>query len=121
MKAPLIDSNGDLVMKNGEIQMIEGDQELAQSVESILKTRQGEFFMNTEFGLNRNNLLGKQADQDAAHDDIVEAIAQEERIATVDDIAFADDRSSRSRTVSLSMTKADDGETISLENVDVES
>jgi phage baseplate assembly protein W len=122
MKAPLIDSNGDLVMKNGEIQMIEGDQELAQSVESILKTRQGEFFMDTEFGLNRDNLLGKQADQDAAHDNIVEAVAQESRIATVDEITFSDDHSTRSRTVSLSMTKADDdGETIELNNVDVES
>lgn len=121
MKAPLIDSNGDLVMKNGEIQMVEGDKELAQSVESILKTRQGEFFMDTEFGLNRDNLLGKQADQDAAHDDIVEAVAQESRIATVEEITFADDRSSRSRTVSLSMTKADDGKTVELNDVDVGS
>jgi phage baseplate assembly protein W len=121
MKAPLI-VDGDLVMKNGEIVMIDGDQELAQSVESILKTRQGEFFMDTEFGFNRDNLLGKQADQDAAHDDIVEAIAQEERVATVDEITFTDDRSSRSRAVSLSMTKADDdGETIELNDVDVES
>ncbi|EST12039.1 DUF2634 domain-containing protein [Sporolactobacillus laevolacticus] len=120
MKAPLI-IDGDLVMKNGEIQMVEGDEELAQSVESILKTRQGEFFMDTEFGLNRDNLLGKQADQDGAHDDIVEAIAQEERIATMDNISFADDRSTRSRSISLSMTKADDGETISLEDVAVES
>ncbi|MCO7127824.1 DUF2634 domain-containing protein [Sporolactobacillus shoreicorticis] len=121
MKSPLIDENGDLVMKNGEIVMVEGDEELAQSVESILKTRQGEFFMNTEFGLNRDNLLGKQANQDDAHDDIVEAIAQEERIATVDQITFNDDPVARSRSVSLTMTKADDGETVSIEDVDVES
>lgn len=120
MKAPLI-VDGDLVMQNGEIVMVDSDAELAQSVESILKTRQGEFFMDTEFGLNRDNLLGKQADQDAAHDDVVEAVAQEPRIATVDTITFTDDRTARTRTVSLSMTKADDGETISIENVDVES
>lgn len=121
MKAPMIDANGDLVMQNGEIQMVEDGEELAQSVESILKTRQGEFFMDTEFGLNCDNLLGKQADQDAAHDDIVEAVAQEERIATVDSITFTDDRNDRTRTVSLTMTKADDGQTVSIENVDVES
>jgi phage baseplate assembly protein W len=121
LKSPLIDANGDLVMKNGEIQMVDGDEELAQSVESILKTRQCEFFMDTEFGLSRDNLLGKQADQDAAHDDIVEAVAQEERVATVDNISFLDDRSARTRSISLSMTKADAGETVSLDNVGVES
>lgn len=120
MKSPKIDENGDLVLENGEIVMIDGDEELAQSVESILKTRQGELFMDEDFGLNRDNLLGKQADQDAAHDDIVEAISQETRIASADEIVFNDNRSSRTRTVSVTMTKADQTGTISLNDVGIE-
>ncbi|WP_100488548.1 DUF2634 domain-containing protein [Sporolactobacillus pectinivorans] len=121
MKAPLIDQNGDLVFQNGDMVMVDGDQELVQSVESILKTVKGELFMDEDFGLSHDNLVGKQADKDATHDDIVEAISQESRISSVEEIDFNDDRSKRTRSISLSMTKADQTGEISLNDVGIES
>lgn len=108
---------GDLVIENGELVMIEGDEELVQSVLSVLQTRKGEFFLVEEHGVFLDNLLGKEANQEEARDDIIEAISQDERIASVEDVTFADDRKDRIRSVSLKLRKAD-SDALMIEGVD---
>jgi phage baseplate assembly protein W len=51
--------NGDIVIKNGEIQMISGANLLKQTVEMILNTNQGEWWLDPDEGINFNNILGK--------------------------------------------------------------
>ena len=112
--------DGDLMIdENGDIVMVEGDEELAQSVRMILETRKGEFFLEPDHGLVFDNLLGKEADLAKAHEDIVEAVLQEERIASVEDVIFTDNQQERTRSVSLKMQKTDGG-TLSLEGVNVQ-
>lgn len=105
-KAPKL-VNGDLVIENNELVMIDGDEELVQSVQAILGTRKGEFFLDSEHGLSHENILGKPASQELARDDIIEALMQEERVASVPSISFEDDKSKRKRNVNLSIEKTD--------------
>ncbi|OAH53073.1 hypothetical protein AWH48_11995 [Domibacillus aminovorans] len=117
MRAPkLVD--GDLVFENNEWIFVEGDEELAQSVEDVLQTRKGEFFLEAEHGISYDHLLGKRADQAEARDDIIEAISQENRIQSVTDVRIIDDKGKRNRSVSLALEK-EDGTKIVLREVPV--
>ena len=111
--------NGDINFKDGELEMIEGDEELAQAVEMILKTSLGEFGLDEFLGVERENLLGKNLDEEEAQYDIIEAISQEERIATVEDIEFQFDRKARSIRIKLKLIKEEDGQELVLGGVDV--
>ncbi|QEO61607.1 DUF2634 domain-containing protein [Bacillus altitudinis] len=111
--------NGDFIFKDGELEMIDGDEEIAQAVELILKTRLGEFKLDEFLGVERENLLGKNLDEEEAQYDIIEAIAQEERIATVEDIEFQFDRKTRTSRIKLKLIKEEDGQELELGGVDV--
>ncbi|KIL72515.1 DUF2634 domain-containing protein [Bacillus badius] len=104
MIAPKIE-NGDIVIKNGEWVFVEGDEELAQSVESVLQTQRGEFFLDEEGGLRHENLFGKHTDENVLRDDIIEAVSQEDRVNAVTDIQIIDDKKARKRSVLLSIEK----------------
>lgn len=119
MIAPKIE-NGDLVIDNNDFVMLDGDEELSQSVRLLLQTQKEEFFLDEDHGLSRDNIQGKEADQDAAADDIIEAVSQEYRIESVEDIVFEDDRKNRSRTVTLTLQK-EDGETLTVEEVELDA
>ncbi|MGG1483546.1 DUF2634 domain-containing protein [Peribacillus castrilensis] len=106
MIAPKL-TNGDLVIENGDLIFVKDDEELAQSVESVLQTEKGEFFLEEDHGLIRDNLVGKQANQDEARDDIIEAISQESRVESITEIVFVDDKKTRKRSVKLSIQKVD--------------
>lgn len=109
--------DGDLIIDdNGDFVMVEDDEELAQSVTMVLQTRKEEFFLDLDHGLVFDNLVGKEASQDEAYEDILEAVSQEERIASVDAVSFDDDRKQRKRSVSLTLQK-ENGETLMLEGV----
>lgn len=99
--------DGDIVIDNGDIVMVEDDEELAQSIQSILQTRKGEFFLEPDHGLSFDNLLGKQANQHEARDDIIEAVSQEPRVAAVTDVVISDDRKIRKRSVIVTIQKED--------------
>ncbi|PAE96784.1 DUF2634 domain-containing protein [Shouchella clausii] len=110
--------DGDLCFENNEMQMVEGDKELAQSVAMILQTRKGEFQLEPEHGMERENLLGKAFDEELLRYDVVEAIAQEERISALEDMAVIDDLKSRQRKISL-VLKKEDQEVLTIEGVDL--
>lgn len=96
--------------------MIEGDEEISQSLESIFRTRKGEWFLNENFGLDRTPLLAKRFDTTLAADAIAEAAAQEERIQQVESVTFR--RDGRKLTVNATFVKSD-GQPLQLEEVDV--
>lgn len=106
MKAPLL-KDGDLVFENNEWAWTEGDPELLQSVEAVMSTRLDELDLAPGHGLRYDNLLGKEANGEAARSDIIEALAQEERIQAVPEITITDDRTARKRTVTLIIQKQD--------------
>jgi hypothetical protein len=59
MKGLLLDSKGDLVIKNHDIALTDGDNLVAQTVKMVLSTNKGEWSLNHEEGINFRNILGK--------------------------------------------------------------
>ncbi|MGE7716970.1 DUF2634 domain-containing protein [Priestia megaterium] len=107
---------GDLVVENGNLIMISGDEELIQSVQSILKTRKGEFFLDSEYGLAYDNLLGKGASEAEIRDDIIEALSKDACIGAVTNISFV--KEGRTLKISLTIQKQDETE-LTIEEVEL--
>jgi phage baseplate assembly protein W len=110
--------DGDLVVENGELVMIDGDEELAQSIRSILETRKGEFFLEPEHGLSFENLFGKTAYPDELRDDIIEAVSQEPRVESITNVQIFDNRETRKRSVNLTIQK-ENGEEVEIGEVNL--
>lgn len=59
MRGFLLDEKGDIVIKNNEIVMTEGNELLAQTIRIVLGTNKGEWFDNSDEGINNRVILGK--------------------------------------------------------------
>lgn len=86
---------GDLVIENGELVMIEGEEEEAQCVERVLSTGQGEWFLNLLHGLDYTQIFAKPFDEDRARLAIIGAAHQEPRVESVEEIEFRFNRPDR--------------------------
>lgn len=109
MKSPKL-LNRDLVIENNDLVMVDEDEELIQSVRATLMTRKGEFFLDPEYGVSYDNLLGKGTSEEEARDDIIEALSKDERIGSVTNITFVDNSETRTRKISLTIQKQDETE-----------
>lgn len=56
--------NGDIVIANGNIAMIEGNELTAQTLRTVMGTNKGEWFLNENEGIDRYQLLGKGITKD---------------------------------------------------------
>ncbi|TDF92160.1 DUF2634 domain-containing protein [Paenibacillus piri] len=106
--------DGDLVLEHGELQMIDGADELAQCVKSALGTNKGEWFMQPELGIKFRAFEGKQWNEEEMREQIRQGLFQETRIQTVDTIHFDYDLPNRAMKVHFTAT-AKDGATIESE------
>lgn len=80
MKTFKVDDKGDLIIQDGDLVIIEGNDEIIQSIERRLSTNQGEWFLDTEFGLDYESIRGKDVTKEKAELVITEAVYQDERI-----------------------------------------
>ena len=106
--------DGDLLFERGSIKIYEGDEELAQAVSHCLSTAKGEWFLDEDYGLDRDAILGKGFNESEATDAIIEAVTQDERIERVPSIEFYFDKPTRTLRIEMTLQKTD-GETIELE------
>ncbi len=60
MKTFALDERGDLLIENGEIQMITESDVTAQKIKTVLGIQKGEWFFNEDEGINRDAILGKK-------------------------------------------------------------
>ncbi len=89
-------TNGDLVFdSNMELRMVDGVDEKVQSVEILLGTPQGQYFLNTRHGLNYDPLLVKQPDLERVRAEILRAFRQSPRIEEVLELDVEFDREER--------------------------
>lgn len=80
IKGFALDDKGDLIIENGDIQMVHGAELTKQTIKTVLGTQKGEWFLNWEEGINYNEILGKKryASQNGALDN--QYIAEIEQI-----------------------------------------
>lgn len=87
--------NDDIVIKNGNLKMIDGDLEVCQCVERAITTRLGEFFLNLEHGMDYTELETKAPDIDLIKFAVIESALQEERLKNISEISVNFDRQKR--------------------------
>lgn len=100
MKTLLI-QNDDIVIKNGNLMMIENIEECCQCVERALTTGLEEFFLNLEHGMDYTEFEQKASDIDRLKLDVTECILQEERVQTVEIIDIQIDRANRKANINF--------------------
>ncbi|SMB95324.1 Protein of unknown function [Desulfonispora thiosulfatigenes DSM 11270] len=93
--------NGDIVFDGKDIVLVEGIEEEKQSIERLLSTNIGEWFLNIDFGLDYKVLQGKQIDKERIRMAIVKALSQEDRIEKVEKVEISFDNARRYLKVSF--------------------
>ncbi|ETT45213.1 hypothetical protein C162_21793 [Paenibacillus sp. FSL R7-269] len=113
-----LDDTGDIALQSGQLQMISGPDEIAQSCRLILGVQKGEWFLNPELGIDHKKFLGKGVSRDEMQDEIISGLLQEPRIQSVDAIEFSFNRQLRQLIVSFTATGTN-GEVITMEGVEI--
>lgn len=76
MRGFKLDENGDILIKNNEIQMIEGNELLQQTAQSVVGTNKGEWVLNREEGIMFSNILGKGNTDEMIRNEIQQGLKQ---------------------------------------------
>lgn len=110
-----LDEKGDVLIENNQIQMVSGDELIKQTVQSVIGTNKGEWFLNEDEGITFENVLGKFVDEDIIKTEIEEGLLQ------IDDsfyiTQFSCKFSSEKRKLEVSFSAVnDDGTVIEGEN-----
>ena len=96
--------NGDLVIENGELLLIDGAEEIAQCCEIVLGTNKGEWFLNPQLGIDFNTLNNKAVSVEAVREQIRSGLRQEPRISTIEAINVQLDTKARQSSVTFRAT-----------------
>ena len=59
MKGFALDKQGDLLIENGEIQMVHGADLTRQTIRCVLGTKKGEWFFDRAEGIDHDSIIGK--------------------------------------------------------------
>ncbi|MBH5316698.1 DUF2634 domain-containing protein [Paenibacillus sp. GSMTC-2017] len=92
---------GDLVIQNGDFQLIRGHEEVIQCCRHEIATNVGEWFLNPSMGINYDLFVGKQTNEDMMRSELQQALLRDERIESVDSIHFETDRKARALQISF--------------------
>ena len=76
MKSFKLDSNGDVVIENNQIQMVEGIELIAQTLKQVFNTNLSEWFDDKEEGIDYHVVLTKNPNYDLIEDTINTAAQQ---------------------------------------------
>ncbi|BFH11059.1 DUF2634 domain-containing protein [Paenibacillus melissococcoides] len=90
-----LDSTGDLIFADGELQMVSGPEEIAQAARVVLGTNLDEWFLDPDAGTSYDVLLQKQPNEEAIRETVYSALEQVEQIQKVDSIDIRFDKENR--------------------------
>lgn len=94
--------SGDLVTDDqGNVIMIEGEEEEKQSLWFLLTTNLEEWFLNRFHGLDYSKILVKEVAEDEIRHAVLSAFEQEERVAEVMELDISFERKTRTLTISF--------------------
>lgn len=96
--------NNDLQIEEGNLLMVEDEDEIVQSAERRLTTNKNEFFLDIELGLDYSQIQGKGKDAESIRFAILDALHQDERVEEVDFLNVDIDRKTRRLTIDFNFT-----------------
>lgn len=100
--------DGDLVFQDGDLQLIEGPDELAQEMEVELQTNRGEFFLAPDEGLPFNLILQKMPNPEMIRTAVTDTLGRNPRITRLDDLQTDFDAKRRHLDIRVTATGTDD-------------
>lgn len=110
-KGFLLDNTGDVVIRNNEIQMVSGDELVRQTLQSVLSTNKGEWFLNEDEGINFRNILVKNPSEDEIKNEIFNGLLQIDDTFLMESFNMSLDTSKRLLTVDFTAVN-EDGQTV---------
>ncbi len=105
--------NGDIVIESGDIEMVTGSELTRQTVESILNTNKGEWFLDIDEGINFDNILGKPKSDEIKRNEVLDGLTQVDETFRLD--TFATETKDRNQTITFTAHN-EDGETVEVTN-----
>lgn len=111
--------NDDIAMEKGDFVMVDGPDELRQTVYIGMQTNQGEWFLNPDVGMQHATFVGKNPNEEAMRAELIRGVMQEQRVRSVDEVRFKKDAAARKIAVTFKAT-AVDGATIE-EEVEIDA
>lgn len=111
-----LDQNGDVLIKNNQIQMVNGNELIRQTARSIIGTNKGEWFLNEDEGITFENILGKFVDEDMIKSEIEEGLSQIDSSFSITEFSYEFDSVKRKLKVSFSAVN-DDGTIVNGQNI----
>lgn len=94
-----------MLIENNEIQMVEGDELLRQTVQSIINTNKGEWFTDWDEGIEFSNILGKGVTEEMVMAEIEDGLQQVDETLNITDFSMS--LKGRTLTVKFTCTSED--------------
>lgn len=88
MKDLLVDKTGDLVLKNGDLQLVKDKDLTIQKVKLTLSTNKGEWFLNEEQGIDFRVILTKNPSVDEILETVRNGLHQVDETLEIIDYSF---------------------------------
>lgn len=89
MKSFAMNESGDLIIENNEIQMVENEELIRQTVREIINTNKGEWFFDWEMGIDFSNILGKGVTEEMVQAEIEEGLQQVDEVLHISDFTMS--------------------------------
>lgn len=109
MQGFALDDKGDVLIENNEISIVVGDSLIQQKVWTTLHTNQGEWFFDRGQGIDFDNLLGKNINEELVRYEIEKGLAQVDASFTITEFAYTVDSKNRIAQVTF-RAKTEKGE-----------
>ncbi|MGN0243472.1 MAG: hypothetical protein ACI4CT_05365 [Lachnospiraceae bacterium] len=113
MKGFMLDSSGDIVVKNGDIQLVHDRELTAQTTKFVLQTNTGEWFLNDEEGIDVRSITVKNPNEDLIMDNIKLGLIQVDETFEISEFDFSVGKDRKS-TINFT-AETDDGEEVEIE------
>ena len=104
MKTLKLTELGDIDLTGNTLNIIENTDEIDQYIRTLLNIRKGEWFLDTNLGLNHENLFAKIPNEELTRLDVIEALRQELRVDEIGDISIDFNRVDRLIIIDYTIT-----------------
>lgn len=99
MKSFALDNNGDLLIENNQIQMVENENLTRQKIGCVIETNKGEWPLNVDEGINFTNLYGKNRNEDIIRNEMVQGLYQVDPKLMLDTFSYTENTEERKSNV----------------------
>lgn len=110
MKSFALDDKGDLLIENGKIQMVYGNDLTRQKIKTVWTTQKGEWFLDWEQGINRKEILGnRNIENDVIKAELQNGVLQVSEQLSVNELETDFDKQTRKLRVHCVVTDGENG------------